>query len=91
MNSLKLLYVYSYNINYGFLRSFAPLWNILKTSTEKLATLHIQMVQRFQELIKDIIKYSEDQHKKHKQVCSIYWDFNGVWTVWSSSWRNLHF
>ncbi|XP_054709961.1 F-BAR domain only protein 2-like isoform X2 [Uloborus diversus] len=46
--------------------SFAPLWTILKTSTEKLATLHMQMVQRFQELIKDIIKYSEDQHRRHK-------------------------
>ncbi|GFR31015.1 f-BAR domain only protein 2 [Trichonephila clavata] len=46
--------------------SFAPLWAILKTSTEKLATLHMQMVQRFQELIKDVIKYSEDQHKRHK-------------------------
>ncbi|XP_035211606.1 F-BAR domain only protein 2-like isoform X7 [Stegodyphus dumicola] len=46
--------------------SFAPLWLILKTSTEKLATLHMQMVQRFQELIKDVIKYSEDQHKRHK-------------------------
>ncbi|XP_071033549.1 F-BAR domain only protein 2 isoform X9 [Parasteatoda tepidariorum] len=46
--------------------SFAPLWSILRTSTEKLATLHMQMVQRFQELIKDIIKYSEDQHKRHK-------------------------
>ncbi|XP_055935611.1 F-BAR domain only protein 2-like isoform X4 [Argiope bruennichi] len=48
--------------------SFAPLWAILKTSTEKLATLHMQMVQRFQELIKDVIKYSEDQHKRHK-IC----------------------
>ncbi|CAL1284388.1 unnamed protein product [Larinioides sclopetarius] len=48
--------------------SFAPLWSILKTSTEKLATLHMQMVQRFQELIKDVIKYSEDQHKRHK-IC----------------------
>ncbi|KAG8180821.1 hypothetical protein JTE90_005908 [Oedothorax gibbosus] len=46
--------------------SFAPLWMILKSSTEKLATLHMQMVQRFQELIKDVIKYSEDQHKRHK-------------------------
>ncbi|KAF8766723.1 F-BAR domain only protein 2 like protein [Argiope bruennichi] len=51
-----------------FCGSFAPLWAILKTSTEKLATLHMQMVQRFQELIKDVIKYSEDQHKRHK-IC----------------------
>lgn len=68
-----MYYVFhKYKLNYYcmflYFRSFAPLWSILRTSTEKLATLHMQMVQRFQELIKDIIKYSEDQHKRHKLV-----------------------
>ncbi|UYV64554.1 hypothetical protein LAZ67_3001171 [Cordylochernes scorpioides] len=48
--------------------TFAPLWQILKVSSEKLSTLHTQMVQRFQELIKDVNKYYEEQHRKHKQV-----------------------
>lgn len=47
--------------------SFAPLWLILKSSSEKLSSLHAQMVQRFQELIKDVLKYSDEQHRKHKQ------------------------
>ncbi len=50
--------------------TFLPLWQILKSSSEKLSSLHMQMVHRFQDLIKELNKYSEEQHKKQKQVKS---------------------
>ncbi|XP_067124641.1 F-BAR domain only protein 2 isoform X3 [Centruroides vittatus] len=48
--------------------TFAPFWQLLKASSEKLSTLHAQMVQRFQDLVKEVNKYCEEQHKRHKQV-----------------------
>lgn len=48
--------------------TFAPFWQLLKSSSEKLSTLHAQMVQRFQDLVKEVNKYCDEQHKKHKQV-----------------------
>jgi len=48
--------------------SFAPLWQVLKTSSEKLSSCYLQIVQRYQDLVKDVIKYCEEQHKKHKSV-----------------------
>ncbi|KAG1693492.1 F-BAR domain only protein 2 [Nymphon striatum] len=48
--------------------TFAPIWQLLKASSEKLSTLHQQMVHKFQDLIKDIHKYYDELHKKHKSV-----------------------
>lgn len=48
--------------------TFAPIWVILKSSAEKLSTLHLQMVQKITELVKDVAKYSDELHKKHKTV-----------------------
>lgn len=48
--------------------TFAPLWQVLKASAEKLSVLHMQMVQKVSELVKEINKYSEELHKKHKTV-----------------------
>lgn len=48
--------------------TFAPLWQMLKTSSEQLATLHMQMVQKVSELVKDVNKYADELHKKHKVV-----------------------
>lgn len=63
--------------------TFAPLWAALRGAAEKLAGLHSQLAQRVGELIKDISKYSDDLHKKHKTVCalsmlvaSITWNLN---------------
>jgi len=49
-------------------RTFAPFWAILKTLAEKLASLHMQLVHTWSDLIKDIIRYNEEQHKRHKSV-----------------------
>lgn len=53
-------------------RTFAPVWQILKNSSEKLSGLHIEMMHKFQELVKDVQRYNEEQHKKHKSVIMEY-------------------
>jgi hypothetical protein len=48
--------------------TFAPLWQVLKTSAERLSALHMQVVQKVSDLVKEVNKYSEELHKKHKTV-----------------------
>ncbi|XP_018569463.1 F-BAR domain only protein 2 isoform X1 [Anoplophora glabripennis] len=48
--------------------TFAPLWQVLKTSAERLSILHMQMVQKVSDLVKEVSKYAEELHKKHKLV-----------------------
>lgn len=48
--------------------TFAPIWSMLKTSTERLSGLHADLAKKIGELAKDITKYAEDLHKKHKSV-----------------------
>ncbi|XP_070491456.1 F-BAR domain only protein 2 isoform X4 [Chironomus tepperi] len=48
--------------------TFSPLLIILKTSAERLSELHTQMMQKTTELVKNILKYADELHKKHKTV-----------------------
>ncbi|XP_025409516.1 F-BAR domain only protein 2 isoform X2 [Sipha flava] len=48
--------------------TFNPLWILLRGSIEKLTTLHLQMVHKICELVKDVTKYTDELHKKHKTV-----------------------
>ncbi|XP_050314762.1 F-BAR domain only protein 2 [Anthonomus grandis grandis] len=48
--------------------TFAPLWQVVKASAEKLANLHFQTMQKLSELVKEVGKYAEELHKKHKSV-----------------------
>lgn len=48
--------------------TFGPLWNVLKASAERISTLHMQMVQKMSDLVKDVNKYADELHKKHKAV-----------------------
>ncbi|XP_069127305.1 F-BAR domain only protein 2-like isoform X4 [Argopecten irradians] len=48
--------------------TFAPFWGVLKTLAEKLATLHTQLLHSWTDLIKDVARYNEDQHKRHKNM-----------------------
>ncbi|XP_012277407.1 F-BAR domain only protein 2 isoform X2 [Orussus abietinus] len=48
--------------------TFAPIWAALRGAAEKLAGLHLQMAQRVTEIIKDVSKYADELHKKHKAV-----------------------
>ncbi|XP_041101741.1 F-BAR domain only protein 2-like isoform X2 [Polyodon spathula] len=54
--------------NYSQLGTFAPVWDIFKTSTEKLASCHLELVRKLQELIKEVQKYGEEQIKAHKKT-----------------------
>ncbi|XP_059142905.1 F-BAR domain only protein 2-like isoform X2 [Physella acuta] len=48
--------------------TFGPFWNILKSLIEKLSTVQMQLVHTWSDLIKDMIRYSEEQHKRHKTI-----------------------
>lgn len=48
--------------------TFSPLWVIIKSSAEMLSDLHLQMFQKISELVKNITKYADEMHKKHKIV-----------------------
>jgi hypothetical protein len=50
--------------------TFAPVWQVLRTSSEKLSNLHMQMVQKVTELVKEVTRYADELHKKHKTVWS---------------------
>uniref|UniRef100_A0A5F8H8A3 FCH and mu domain containing endocytic adaptor 2 n=1 Tax=Monodelphis domestica TaxID=13616 RepID=A0A5F8H8A3_MONDO len=49
-------------------RTFAPVWDVFKSSTEKLASCHLELVRKLQELIKEVQKYGEEQVKSHKKT-----------------------
>ncbi|XP_058454396.1 F-BAR domain only protein 2 isoform X2 [Malaya genurostris] len=48
--------------------TFSPLWIILKSTTERLSELHSAKVQKLSDLVKNINKYADELHKKHKTV-----------------------
>ncbi|EEC10211.1 proline-serine-threonine phosphatase interacting protein, putative [Ixodes scapularis] len=50
------------------LGTFGPLWIVLRVTSEKLSSLHAQMVAQLQDLVKEVQRYCEEQHKRHKQV-----------------------
>ncbi|XP_065562103.1 F-BAR domain only protein 2-like isoform X5 [Artemia franciscana] len=52
-------------VSYG---SFAPFWQLIKESCEKLSTLHAQLFSKLSELVKEILKYSDDLSKRHKTI-----------------------
>ncbi|XP_069793203.1 F-BAR domain only protein 2 isoform X10 [Narcine bancroftii] len=54
--------------NYSQLGTFAPVWDVLKLSTEKLASSHLDLVRKLQELIKEVQRYGDEQAKAHKKT-----------------------
>ncbi|KAM7368734.1 hypothetical protein PAMP_013045 [Pampus punctatissimus] len=54
--------------NFSQLGTFAPVWDVFKMSTEKLASCHMELVRKLQELIKEVQKYVEEQAKAHKKT-----------------------
>ncbi|TRY96226.1 hypothetical protein DNTS_013743 [Danionella cerebrum] len=54
--------------NFSQLGTFAPMWDVFKQSTEKLATCHMELVRKLQELIKEVQKYVDEQAKNHKKA-----------------------
>ncbi|XP_018099903.1 F-BAR domain only protein 2 isoform X4 [Xenopus laevis] len=54
--------------NYTQLGTFGLVWDVFKTSTEKLAGCHLELVKKLQDLIKEVQKYGEEQLKAHKKT-----------------------
>uniref|UniRef100_A0A8D0G3C6 F-BAR domain-containing protein n=1 Tax=Sphenodon punctatus TaxID=8508 RepID=A0A8D0G3C6_SPHPU len=54
--------------NYTQLGTFSPVWDVFKSSTEKLASCHLELVRKLQELIKEVQKYGDEQIKAHKKT-----------------------
>nr|XP_019937892.1 PREDICTED: F-BAR domain only protein 2 isoform X5 [Paralichthys olivaceus] len=54
--------------NFSQLGTFAPVWDVFKSSTEKLVSCHMELVRKLQELIKEVQKYVEEQAKAHKKT-----------------------
>uniref|UniRef100_A0A8C6UYY2 FCH and mu domain containing endocytic adaptor 2 n=1 Tax=Neogobius melanostomus TaxID=47308 RepID=A0A8C6UYY2_9GOBI len=54
--------------NFSQLGTFAPVWDVFKSSTEKLAGCHLELVRKLQELIKEVQRYVEEQAKAHKKT-----------------------
>jgi len=48
--------------------SFGPMMVALKTASEKLSSIHSATLAKISELMKELAKYSEDLHKKQKQI-----------------------
>lgn len=55
----------SSSLYYG---TFTPVLTALKTSSEKLSQIHSNSLNKINDLLKDILKYSEELHKKQKQI-----------------------
>ncbi|XP_062410449.1 F-BAR domain only protein 2 isoform X3 [Sardina pilchardus] len=54
--------------NFSQLGTFAPVWEVFKTSTEKLAGCHLELVRKLQEIMKEVQKYVDEQAKAHKKT-----------------------
>ncbi|KAF2350382.1 FCH domain [Trinorchestia longiramus] len=48
--------------------SFAPVFGVLRAACEQLASVHLSVVAKLQDLVKELNKYQEQMHRKHKQV-----------------------
>lgn len=49
-------------------RTFAPLWEVFRVSSDKLALCHLELTRKLHDLLKDVLRYGEEQLKTHKKV-----------------------
>nr|XP_020636859.1 F-BAR domain only protein 1 [Pogona vitticeps] len=49
------------------LGTFAPLWEVFRISSDKLALCHAELVKKLQDLIKEISRYGDEQLRAHKK------------------------
>ncbi|XP_036597880.1 F-BAR domain only protein 1 isoform X2 [Trichosurus vulpecula] len=47
--------------------TFAPLWEVFRVSSDKLALCHMELTKKLNDLIKDVVRYGEEQSKAHKK------------------------
>ncbi|XP_073516340.1 F-BAR domain only protein 1 isoform X3 [Phyllobates terribilis] len=50
------------------LGTFAPMWEMFRVSSDKLALCHLELSKKLNDLIKDINKYGDEQVKVHKKA-----------------------
>ncbi|KAM9330636.1 F-BAR domain only protein 1 [Gastrophryne carolinensis] len=50
------------------LGTFAPMWEMFRVSSDKLALCHLELSKKLHDLIKDINRYGEEQIKMHKKA-----------------------
>jgi len=48
--------------------TFAPMWDVFRVSSDKVALCHLELMRKMNDLIRDISKYSEEQVKIHRKV-----------------------
>ncbi len=48
--------------------TFSPMLAAFKTQTEKLAAIHNQWMSKLGDLVKDVVRYTDELHKVHKKV-----------------------
>uniref|UniRef100_A0A336LYW5 CSON011071 protein n=1 Tax=Culicoides sonorensis TaxID=179676 RepID=A0A336LYW5_CULSO len=48
--------------------TFSPLWVAIKSTAESLSVAHAETMAKLSELVKTVVKYAEELHKKHKTV-----------------------
>ncbi|XP_067415966.1 F-BAR domain only protein 1 [Emydura macquarii macquarii] len=49
------------------LGTFAPLWEVFRISSDKLALCHLELVRKLQDLLREVARYGEEQGKVHKK------------------------
>ncbi|KAM6041800.1 F-BAR domain only protein 1 [Chlamydotis macqueenii] len=49
------------------LGTFAPLWEVFRISSDKLALCHLELMRKLHDLIKEISRYGEEQGRVHKK------------------------
>nr|XP_060640706.1 F-BAR domain only protein 1 [Anolis sagrei ordinatus]XP_060640708.1 F-BAR domain only protein 1 [Anolis sagrei ordinatus] len=49
------------------LGTFAPLWEVFRISSDKLALCHLELARRLQDLLREVGRYTEEQSRTHKK------------------------
>lgn len=56
------------HISASLSRTFAPMWDVFRVSSDKLALCHLELMRKMNDLIRDINKYGDEQVKIHRKV-----------------------
>nr|XP_019953985.1 PREDICTED: F-BAR domain only protein 1-like isoform X1 [Paralichthys olivaceus]XP_019953986.1 PREDICTED: F-BAR domain only protein 1-like isoform X1 [Paralichthys olivaceus] len=48
--------------------TFAPMWDVFRVSSDKLALCHLELMRKMSDLIRDINKYGDEQVKIHRKT-----------------------
>uniref|UniRef100_S4RQE4 F-BAR domain-containing protein n=1 Tax=Petromyzon marinus TaxID=7757 RepID=S4RQE4_PETMA len=54
--------------NNSQLGTFAPMWEVFRASSERLASCHQELSRKLMELIREVQKYGDEQTKQHKKT-----------------------